>query len=53
MIPPHSLTTFELQKCYQNEPRFNGVDSRDNLHNRIKNGAYIKILDKYADSRTP
>ena len=28
---PHSLTNFEIQKYYQNEPRFNGVYSRDNF----------------------
>ena len=27
-MPPHPLTNFELQKCYQNEPKFNGVCSR-------------------------
>ena len=32
---------------YQNEPRFNGVFSRDNLPNKIKNGAYIVTLDEY------
>ena len=30
-IPLHPLTNFEIQKYYQNEPRFNGVYSRDNL----------------------
>ena len=25
------LTNFEIQKYYKNEPRFNGVFSRDNL----------------------
>ena len=30
-MPPRSLTNFEIQKYYQNEPRFNGVFSRDNL----------------------
>ena len=30
----HPLTNFEIQKYYQNEPRFNGVFSRDNLPNR-------------------
>ena len=28
---PHPLTNFEIQKCYRNEPRFNGVYSRDNV----------------------
>ena len=30
-MPPHPLTKFEIRKYYQNEPRFNGVYSRDNL----------------------
>ena len=25
LMPPHPLTNFEIQKYYQNEPRFNGV----------------------------
>ena len=37
---PHPLTNFEIQKYYQNEPRFNAVYSRDNLP-KIKDGAYI------------
>ena len=28
---PHLLTKFEIQKYYQNEPKFNGVYSRNNL----------------------
>ena len=47
MIPPHPLTNFEIQAYYQNEPTFNGVFSRDNLPNTIKNGAYVINLDKY------
>ena len=39
-MPPHPLTNFEIQKYYQNESRFNGVYSRDNLP-KIKDGAYI------------
>ena len=30
---PHPLTNFEIQEYYQNETRFNGVFSRDNLPN--------------------
>ena len=30
-MPPHPLTNFEIQRYYQNEPRFNGVYSRGNL----------------------
>ena len=48
-MPPHPLTNFEIQKYYQNEPRFNGVYSRDNLI-EIKDGAYVINLDKYSDS---
>ena len=33
-MPPHPLTNFETQKYYENEPRFNGVYSRDNLPER-------------------
>ena len=35
-LPPHPLTNFEIQEYYQNESRFNGVFSRDNLPNTIK-----------------
>ena len=28
LMPPHPLTNFEIQKYYQNEPRFNGVFSK-------------------------
>ena len=52
LIPLHPLTNFEIQKYYQNEPRFNRVCSRDNLLKRIKNGAYLINLDKYADVGT-
>ena len=30
-MSPHPLTNFEIQKYYQNEPRFNGAFSRNNL----------------------
>ena len=33
-----SFNKFEIQKYYQNEPRFNGVFSRDNLPKKIKDG---------------
>ena len=41
-----SFSNFETQKCYQNEPKFNSVCSRNNLH-KIKDKAYIKKLDEY------
>ena len=52
MIPPHLLTNFEIQAYYQNEPRFNGVYSRDNFNDKIKNGAYVINLDEYHDIGT-
>ena len=45
---PHTLTNFETQKYNQNEPRFNGVYSRDNLRYKIKDGAYVINLDEYS-----
>ena len=50
-MPPHPLTNFEIQKYYQNEPRFNGVYSRDNLP-KIKDRVYVINLDKYSDTGT-
>ena len=52
LIPPHPLTNFEIQKYYQNEPRFNGLFSRDNLLKKIKVGAYVINRDEYADVGT-
>ena len=50
--PPHLLTNFEIQRYYQNEPRFNGVFSRNNLPKKIKDGAYIINLVEYTDVGT-
>ena len=51
-LPTNPLTNFEIQEYYQNESRFNGVFSRDNLPNNIKNGAYVINLDEYHDIGT-
>ena len=51
-MPSHPLTNFEIPKYYQNEPKFNGVFSRDNLPNKIKDGAYIINLDEYSNIGT-
>ena len=48
-MSPHPLSNFEIQKYYQNEPRFNGVYSRDNLPNKIKDETYVINLDEYSD----
>ena len=52
LIPPHPLTNFEIQLYYQNEPRFNGVYSRDNMPHKIKDGVYVKNLDECSDIGT-
>ena len=52
LIPPHPLTNFEIQKYFQNEPRFNRVYSRDNLYDKIKDGAYVINLDEHSDIGT-
>ena len=49
---PHPLPNFEIQKYYQNKPRFNGVYSRNNLPKKIKDGTYLINLDEYADVGT-
>ena len=52
LMPPHPLTNFEIQNYYKNEPRSNGVFSRNNLPKKIKDGAYVINLDEYADVGT-
>ena len=37
-MPPHHLTNFDIQKYYENELRFNGVFSRDNIPKKNKGG---------------
>ena len=48
----YPLTNFEVQAYSQDEPRFTGVYSRDNLPNKIKDGAYVVNLDEYSDIGT-
>ena len=52
LIPPRPLPNFEIQKYYQNAPRFNGFCSRDNLPKKIKNRAHVINLDKFIDVET-
>ena len=42
-MPPYSLTNFKIRKYFQNEPKFNGVYSRNNLSNTT-DGVDIKTL---------
>ena len=45
-MPPHPLTNFEIQKYYQNKPKFNGVYSRNNFP-RTRDEAYVIGLDVF------
>ena len=45
-MPPCPLTNLGTQKYYQNEPKFNGVYSINNLP-KIKDGVYVINLDEY------
>ena len=51
-MPLHLLTNFEIQKYYQNESRFNSVYPRNDLPEKIKNGAYVINLNEYANIGT-
>ena len=52
LLPFHSLTNIEISEYYANEPRFNGVYSRNNLPNKIKKGACAINLDEYENTGT-
>ena len=52
LMLPRPLKNFEIQKYYQNEPRFNGVYSRNNPSKKIKDGAYMINLDEHVDVDT-
>ena len=41
-MPLHPLTNFEIQKYYENEPKFNVVYSRKNLPKIKDGGIYSK-----------
>ena len=52
-MPSYHLTNFEIEKYYyQNQTRFNGVYIRDNLPDKIKDGAYVINLSEYSDIGT-
>ena len=51
-MPPHPLTNFEIIDYFKNEPRFNGVYSRNNLPKTIKNGIYVINLDEFKNTGT-
>ena len=43
---PHPLKNFEIQKFYQNDPKFNEVYSRNSLP-KIKDWAFVINLNEY------
>ena len=47
LLPPHSVINFEILR-YQNEPKSNGVHSRNNL-SKIKDGAYVINLYEHVN----
>ena len=51
-MTPHSLTNFDIQIYYQNENRFIGVYSRNNIPDKVKDGGYVINLDEYYDIGT-
>ena len=53
LMPLHPLTDFEIQKYYQDEPRFNGAYSWNNLPKKIKDRECEINHDKSADVGTP
>ena len=50
-MSPHGLTNFEIQKYYQDEPKFNGIYLRNNLP-KIKDGVYVTNLDEFKSIET-
>ena len=52
LLPFHPLKNIEISEYYANEPRFNGMYSRNNLPNKIKKGAYVINLDEYKNTGT-
>ena len=51
LTPFHPLTIFEIQDYFKDEPRFNGVYSRNNLP-ELKKGAYVINLDHSKNTGT-
>ena len=48
----HPLVNLEIQKLYQDELKFDGVYSKDNLSDKIMDQAYVINLDEYSDIGT-
>ena len=48
---PNSSANFEIQRYYKNEPKFNGVYSKKNLHD-IRDEAKLITLGEYGSTGT-
>ena len=51
LVALHPLSNIEITKCFNYEPRFYGVFSKNNLP-RIKDGAYVINLDDKKSKET-
>ena len=52
VLPFHPLINIEISEYYKNEPKFNGVYSRNKLPNKFKKGSYAINLDEYENTGT-
>ena len=50
LIPSNFFINFEIQKYYQNKPKFNGVYSRNNLP-KIKDRVSVINLDSASQNK--
>ena len=50
-MPPHPLTNFDIIDYFKDEPRFNGIYSKDNLP-KLKEGVYVINLDQSKNTGT-
>ena len=48
---PQPLTSFEIQKYYQDEPKFKSIYSKNDSP-KIKDGTYVVDLDEYKSIRS-
>ena len=52
LLPFHPLIIIEICEYYKNEPKFNGLYSRNNLPKTVKKGVYVINLDEYKNMGT-
>ena len=52
IMPPHTLTNFEIQKYYENDGVYLMVFILETIQNKERNGANVINLDEYADVGT-